>query len=108
MNSPKEKESFRARQKLIEEILHYLTEHPDAKDTLEGILKWWTPKSQAEIDGKAIQEVLDFLVSKGWLTKREIFPSPKIYGLNKNRLKEIKAFLRELTNKTQGKKESEP
>jgi hypothetical protein len=108
MNSPKEKEPFRTRQKLIEEILHYLTEHPDAKDTLEGILKWWTPKSQAEADGKVVQEVLDFLVSKGWLIKREIFPSPKIYGLNKNQLKEIKVFLNELTNKTQGKKGPKP
>jgi hypothetical protein len=107
MNSPKEKESSDVRQKAMEEILRYLIQHPDAKDTPEGILKWWISKSQAELDGKVVQEILDFLVSKEWLIKREITPSPKIYGLNKDRLKEIKVFLHELTGKAKGEEESE-
>jgi|GEM_PF-5108583 len=32
-------------------------------------------------------------------TKREIAPPPKIYGLNKERLEEVKMFLREVEGK---------
>jgi hypothetical protein len=32
------------------EILSYLVEHPDAKDTIEGIINWWLSKGSTERD----------------------------------------------------------
>lgn len=76
--------------KVAQEILSYLIKHPDAKDTVEGILKWWLPEEREEF----AQSALDFLVSKGWVTKKETTPSQKIYGFNNDYLQEIKNFLK--------------
>ncbi len=75
------------------EILSYLVEHPDAKDTVEGIMKWWLSKGDTERDKGEVQEVIDFLVAKGWLVMREIADSKKIYGMERERLGEIREFL---------------
>jgi len=78
---------------VIQGILQYLVEHPDAKDTPEGILKWWRLEGKSEWRREDVQNALDFLTSKGWLTKRKAIPSKEIYGINKDRLQEIKSFL---------------
>lgn len=91
----KDKGSPGSHEKAIREILRYISEHPDAKDTVDGIIKWWRPKRQVEWRKKAVQEALDFLVSKGWLTRRAIAPSRKLYGVNKDCLEKIKISLRE-------------
>jgi hypothetical protein len=87
--------------KIIQEILQYLTLHPYAKDTLEGIIRWWLPKGRVE-EGQEVQKALDLLVSKGWVIQREILPSPKLYGLNPGRVEEIKVFLQEVESKDEG------
>ena len=80
-------------EQVIRGILQYVVDHPDAKDTLEGILKWWRPKDKSEWRKGDVQEGLDFLISKRWLTKRKTSPSKEIYGINKDRLQEIRSFL---------------
>ena len=74
------------------DILHYLTDHPGAADTVQGILQWWLHQESAEGGTRRVQSTLDFLVNKGWLTEIEI-PAPKIYRINETRLAEINAFL---------------
>jgi hypothetical protein len=76
-------------------ILQYLIAHPDAKDTLEGILRWWLPGDAGEWQEGEVREALDALVTRGWLTWRCITPSQSLYGMNKEKLEEIKRFLRE-------------
>lgn len=83
--------SGRCAQKASREILDYLVRHPDAKDTIEGILKWWLPEN--EWDEEEVQEALDSLTSKGWLTKRQTTASQTVYGMNKDQRKEIDYFL---------------
>lgn len=78
---------------LARQILRYLVSHPAAKDTAEGVLKWWLPEGRVEYDRAAVQEALDCLVAKGWLTERETRPSGRLYGLRRGNLREIKAFL---------------
>jgi len=82
------------KEQLIQEVLHYLVEHPDAKDTLEGIYKWWL-SDRHRWGGSEVQAALDSLTSKGWLTKRQTIPSKEIYGINKDQLQEIRTFLQE-------------
>ena len=81
---------------LMQDILRYLIAHPQAKDTLEGIIAWWCPKSRIECGKAEVQEVLDQLVSRGWLMERESRPVQTIYGLNKERREEIELFLQRL------------
>jgi len=102
MNSSEEKGSSDRGGKVIREILQYLTEHPHAKDTIGGILRWWLPRGLVERGEEEVQEALDFLVSKGWMTQREIVPSPKLYGLNPGRVEEIQVFLQEVESKEEG------
>jgi hypothetical protein len=80
-------------ERVIRGILQYLVEHPDAKDTIEGIYKWWLSKGRSQWGRDEVRKALDWLTSKGWLTKRGSIPSKEIYGINKDRLQEIKTFL---------------
>jgi hypothetical protein len=74
-------------------ILQYCIEHPDAKDTPEGIQKWWLPKGQMDRGIDEVQSALDLLISRGWLRKRGRIPSKEIYGINKDCIPEIRSFL---------------
>ncbi len=83
-----------ARNRIVaREILQYLIEHPNGKDTMEGILKYWLPKAREGREEEEINEALDFLVSKGWMSERKASPFDSIYGLNKELLEEMEAFL---------------
>ena len=75
------------------EILSYLVEHPDAKDTVEGILKWWLSKAHTKREKREVQEAIDFLVEKGWVISREVADSKKIYGVESERMEEIREFV---------------
>lgn len=77
------------RRTVTRDILHYLLEHPDAKDTRDGILRWWIPQRTSEPDMAVVQGALDDLVSKGWIFKRQTVPDRVIYSMNKDHLKEI-------------------
>ena len=85
--------SLGQRRAVIQAVLRYLIKNPDAKDTIEGIFKWWLPKGQDELGRDEAETALDFPVSKGWLTVRQSTPSTKVYGLNKYLLEEIRKFL---------------
>ncbi len=90
-----DKDSPGSDEKVIRGILQYCVECPDAKDTPEGILKWWRPKDQSEWRKEDVQQALDFLTSKGWLTVRNTCHSQKIYGFNMKFSEEIRKFLME-------------
>ena len=80
---------------MAREIMSYWLERPDAKDTIEGIQKWWLlRKNVPQRRREDVQRALDCLTSKGWLLKREIASSTDLYGINPHRIDEIKEFLR--------------
>ncbi|HTK87316.1 MAG TPA: hypothetical protein VL329_06270 [Nitrospiraceae bacterium] len=78
------------RRAVIRDILHYLLEHPDAKDTRDGILRWWIPQRASEPDMSVVQDALDALVSKEWMSRRETVPDRVIYSMNKDHLEDIR------------------
>jgi len=47
---------------ICESILHYLSLHPEAADSLEGIASWWLPPSNRTVTTDAVQAALTLLV----------------------------------------------
>lgn len=81
---------------VIWDILCYFIKNPDAKDTIDGILKWWIPKVVAiEQERSKVLEALGFLVEKGIITEWETSSSQKYYGMTNNQLDGIKNILKE-------------
>ncbi|GAB61463.1 MAG: hypothetical protein DWB56_04920 [Candidatus Jettenia sp.] len=73
---------------VIWDILHYLMRNPDAKDTIDGILKWWIPKVVViEQEKSKVQEALEMLAEKGFITGWETGSSQKYYGVTEGQLK---------------------
>jgi hypothetical protein len=82
---------------LIRTVLAYLVKHPDAKDTAGGIYQFWLSGQTAHHGREKVREVLDFLVEeRGWLTAKAVGRWLILYGLNKDRIDEIRNFLGDL------------
>jgi len=86
--------SARDRSPVMADILRYFVEHPDAKDTIEGIARWWLPAPRQSPGRDAVQRAIDELVTRGWIVRRETSPSHVIYGLDKRHLDAITNMLR--------------
>ena len=46
-------------------ILSYLSAHPDAADSVEGIVRWWLLERKSELSSAFLKEVLSDLVTQG-------------------------------------------
>jgi len=88
------KSEFKGRpQSLTHHILEYLLDHPDAKDTVDGVMNWWVGQEGMSPQRQEVEAALQSLVTKGWVLER--VPAKSLFGLNKERLEEIQRFLRE-------------
>jgi DNA-binding HxlR family transcriptional regulator len=52
---------------VADEILGYLTEHPQAMDTLEGIAEWWLMRQHIRVSVTMLARVLRRLTEQGVL-----------------------------------------
>jgi Fe2+ or Zn2+ uptake regulation protein len=64
-------------------VLAYLSEHGDARDTLEGIVEWWLVEQRIIEQTAAVREVLDELVAGGLLHKSEGADSRTFYHVKR-------------------------
>lgn len=83
------------RSQVAYEILAYLVKHPDAQDTLEGIMEWWLLEQQIEREVAKVKEALAELVAEGLILERKGRDSRSSYKINRHRLGEIRALLKE-------------
>ena len=74
-------------------ILGYLYSHPDAKDTVDGVEKWWLHGMEIRMDVTTVQSSLEQLVSSGWLVSSQRQGSGVVYGLNRERRETLRRFL---------------
>lgn len=66
---------------MVGAIERYLKEHPQAADTLEGIVNWWLLRQRYEIAMEVVNKALDVLVEQGTVAKLNPGGSTTIYRL---------------------------
>ena len=74
------------------EILNYLSKHPDANDTLEGITEWWLLSNKISYEMRRVKAAISNLIKDGWIIKIKGENSSVHYRLNPKKRKEIKCY----------------
>ncbi len=75
------------------QILAYLIEHPEAVDTLDGILQWWMLERAIRFQKTQIAKAIEVLVDKGLVIERRGLDLQSYYRINRNRIEEIKRLI---------------
>lgn len=68
---------------LEESILAYLERHPEAADTVQGIVNWWLPRQRYETACWRVEKALGVLVERGELRTAALPNGAALYALNK-------------------------
>src|SRR5262245_8306078 len=61
------------------EIRRYLDAHPDAADTVDGVLQWWLSRASASASHETVEHALDVLVAAGEIVRRSHADGTVIY-----------------------------
>lgn len=75
------------------EIISYLAGHPDAQDTLEGIMHWWLLQREVRFWTAEVRETLTKLVREGLVVEHTGPDARTHYRLNRRKAREIRALL---------------
>ncbi len=62
-----------------EAIGRYLQTHPNACDTVEGILKWWLAPREFSLPAEHVIDALEHLIAQGIVTRRTLPDGTVIY-----------------------------
>ena len=65
-------------------VIGYLAQHPDAADTLDGIVAWWLPRQRYETARDRIEAALASLVAQGLLRASGLPGGPELYALKES------------------------
>jgi hypothetical protein len=80
--------------KIGNEILAYLVDHPNARDTLEGIVEWWLLERQIKFQTARVKEALSDLVDRGLILEHKGLDSQIHYRINLSRYEEIQELFK--------------
>lgn len=89
--------------KIIRGILDYLTAHPDAQDTLEGIAAWWLLEQKIKHTTAEVEKSLSELVDKGFIVECKGKNPYTYYRVNRSKYEEIKAINNKQKHHDKGK-----
>jgi hypothetical protein len=76
------------------EILAYLHAHPDAQDTLEGIVEWWLLHQKIKHQTERVEQALAALIERGLIRARAGTDSRVHYRIERDRWQEIELLLK--------------
>jgi hypothetical protein len=79
---------------LADEVLAYLVQHPQAQDTVEGIVEWWLLEQRIRTAVADAEAAVSDLVHQDFLIKIEGSDGRMFYGLNRSKMREIRRHLR--------------
>jgi hypothetical protein len=65
-------------------ILGYLLDHPEAGDTLEGIVEWWLLHQRIRFETRNVSQAVAELVAQGLIVKQKGPDSRIIYKANRS------------------------
>jgi len=63
-----------------DEILRYLARHPEARDTLKGIVEWWVLEQRIECTAAEVKSGLEKLVARNLVMVRHSRDCRTYYG----------------------------
>jgi hypothetical protein len=75
-------------------ILAYLVEHPQAQDTLAGIMRWWLLEQEIRDWIDQVQKALDELVDQKLVLELRAKDGSTHYRINRRTMGKIKALLK--------------
>ena len=84
---------LQGKSEIVCEILTYLKDHPEAQDTLDGVVQWWMLERKIIQQTALVKEALAELVKKGVVLERKTRSAPPRYCLNLKRAEEINSIL---------------
>jgi Fe2+ or Zn2+ uptake regulation protein len=70
---------------LADEILRYLVEHPEAQDTIEGVVDWWLTERRVRQGIAEVDAALQLLVDKGLVRVVRARDGKKHYSLKRKK-----------------------
>lgn len=79
--------------RIIHEILAYLSDHPYAQDTLEGITEWWLLEQSIKHQVSKVRAALSELVERGLVIERRRQSVPISYCINPERVSEVQTMV---------------
>lgn len=82
---------------ICQEILSYLAEHPDAKDTIEGIVEWWLLEQKIKHQINVVKDALAELVDKGLIMERKNENAHTHYEINQQKYQKVKTLAKKTT-----------
>jgi hypothetical protein len=80
-------------EKIALRILAYLKEHPQAKDTIEGISQWWLGREVSTHRLADLEKAVSRLLSRDLIVSTQLKGSPPCYAVNPRKLAEISRIL---------------
>jgi hypothetical protein len=80
---------------LRDEILQYLIAHPNAQDTVKGIVTWWFLERTIKPRTALVDEVLKKLVADGLMIAHKGSDSQTRYKMNRKQRKKIISLLQQ-------------
>jgi hypothetical protein len=80
---------------IAREILAYLRDHPDAEDTLDGIVQWWILDRKIKYQKALVQKAIDDLTKSNLIIEQKKKNIGCFYRINRSKSREITTVLKE-------------
>jgi len=77
------------------DILAYLSNNPEAGDTVEGIIEWWLLEQRIKSETEKVKSALSRLVAKGLIVENKRKSSGAYYRVNRRKYGKIKSILKD-------------